>query len=62
MRKQAARKLDSKKLSVRLGKLVAKHGPGLAVKAGRVSKVASAHVADAGRSFLAGFRAGWDEI
>lgn len=60
--KRNVKKPDSKLLSVRLGKLVAKHGPGLAVKAGRVSKVASAHVANAGRSFLAGFRAGWDEI
>jgi hypothetical protein len=49
-------------LSTRFGRLVAKHGPGTAVKLGRLSKKAGSGIASSASKFKDGFVQGWEEV
>jgi len=49
-------------LSTRFGHFVAKHGPGTAIKLGRLTKKAGGGIASASVKFKDGFVQGWDEV
>jgi len=59
MKKQATKKVP---MSSRLGNFVARHGPGAAVKAGRLTKKAGGGIAKSAMSFKDGFLKGWEEV
>ena len=56
---QATRKIP---FSAKLGRIVAKHGPGLAVKLGRGIKKGGTGISHAAITFKDGFMEGWEEV
>lgn len=50
-----------KTLTARVGMAVAKNGPGLMKKLGRVTKTAAVKGGELSKEFAKGFRAGWRE-
>ena len=60
--KKAQATIKKAPLSTRFGRFVVAHGPGTAVKLGRLTKKGAGGIAEAAVKFKNGFIEGWEDV